>query len=1368
MTIANLISTDELARLGAALCHFLWQGAVLGVIAAVLSVKLRRTGPQVRYAVFLSLLVISPCCLLTTYVWLLSQAAPVVSEELVAEPPTPQPIPLATSGPEAPAEPPVGLLPPHVEPIPVTHSPSGFDTAFSLLALLWGIGVALLSLRLIGGYWRVRCYAGRDGMPLDPTWMQRAERLAETMQIKRRIVWLQSTIIQTPLTFGWLRPIVVTPSALLSGLTVAEVECLLAHELAHIRRHDFVVNLLQSAVETLLFYHPAIWWISRQIRFEREQICDEIAIQVVGDRVTYGKALLSVATAAPVETLAMAAGDSDLKRRIQRIFGIGPNPASRNSRFLGAIGAGLLMIVGLTIALLGNMAPNATADDAIPPVELFIETPTLRLQPIAGRVFGSDVKPAADVEVILRSNHWFSTNDVLSKPRGDIAATRTNAEGRYRFEDVPFNLGQRHERIQLSYLPLDVAAVGQGQSVGWRHLQGDQPHLSADITLSPPATLAGQVVDPQGRPVAGAQVRVMYGMSIRHITQADLEEGRWPKYSDRDFINFRDSRAMPQTTTDAEGRFRLTGLPPRRGFGLQIRHPNFVDDFAFAATIAELEKRDRDLMKRNVQTGEVRIELQEGRKLTFQVVADDTGQPLKGAKQHDYGHYRETAKQIADEHGRMTSVEPPTTKSVAYIISPPAGADYLPTSSIFNFEEDQREALITVRLQKGAVIAGKVVDQETGKGMPNLAFNLTNTKGSPERSGYNPVATDAQGKFRTVVAPGKIVATHGGAIYSQPSYEFAREDQRPPSWDAALQRPIDDALIPIKLAPTIDGMIYDSHGQPLGDVAINYQIPFASSADGIRGYISQQVLADDQGRFSLIHLNHVWKQDWVKTIPVTFRDRRSTQQRTISLDESAWQAPLEVYMRSTSVVSGRLIDADLKRPIRKGSVDLYYLVPPADGEGAAKRHHASFHPNQEGRFRLEIEHEGECETLRLTPADYQERMLSGDGAQRQLSFDKPLDLGDILVEPVGSPEERQVDRFVMPPYDPALGKAEFARLERQFAVDHAAYQQERTATSSRRIQQLLDERADPTPEYLFAMLAIAKANRDTETCFAALHWIAKLPYDHRRAAAHYPQQRHEAVEMLLAGYAHRPQLADCVDKLLYRQDPDADPISKRMERADQLIAKNQSRVARGRACYSIGMQLTEKNYPPLPSPNKANELAKQYLQRVIDEFADIPLYQGRTIGESAERQLYELRYLQPGSPAPEISGIDSDGKPLKLSDLKGKIVLLNFWGSWCGPCIFKLPGLQKLAEDFPDQLVILGVMSDTPEAARKAIDEHQVQFRNLVDGPHAEGKIVRQWNINRWPTSYLIDGEGKIVSEVQGEEMIRASIERLATQASPR
>src|SRR5207245_10148390 len=117
-------------------------------------------------------------------------------------------------------------------------------------------------------------------------------RLAARLRVSRPVRLLQSTLVQVPAVLGWVRPVILLPASALTGLTPLQLEVLLAHELAHVRRYDYLVNLIQSAIEILLFYHPAVRWVSRRVREEREHCCDDLAVAVCGDAHLYARALL--------------------------------------------------------------------------------------------------------------------------------------------------------------------------------------------------------------------------------------------------------------------------------------------------------------------------------------------------------------------------------------------------------------------------------------------------------------------------------------------------------------------------------------------------------------------------------------------------------------------------------------------------------------------------------------------------------------------------------------------------------------------------------------------------------------------------------------------------------------------------------------------------------------------------------------------------------------------------------------------------------------------------------------------------------------------------------------------------------------------
>lgn len=182
----------------------------------------------------------------------------------------------------------------------------------------WIIGVLAFSIRLAAAGLQVRVLR-RTSPPADAELQTLAARIADRIGLRASVSVLAGNVAGGFRTFGWVRPIVLVPPAAALGLSPWELEALLAHELAHIRRHDYLVNICQMAVETLLFFHPAIWWASARIRTERELCCDDIVV-ADGDRATYARALTSVARLQMRPELPLHAARGSLVRRVQHIL----------------------------------------------------------------------------------------------------------------------------------------------------------------------------------------------------------------------------------------------------------------------------------------------------------------------------------------------------------------------------------------------------------------------------------------------------------------------------------------------------------------------------------------------------------------------------------------------------------------------------------------------------------------------------------------------------------------------------------------------------------------------------------------------------------------------------------------------------------------------------------------------------------------------------------------------------------------------------------------------------------------------------------------------------------------------------------------
>jgi len=277
-----------------------------------------------------------------------------------------------------------------------------------LVLMLWSAGAAALALRLmLGLLWvRRRCDPARSRA--DALWQAKAAALAARLGIGRPVRVGLVGDIATPITAGWWRPVVLLPAALVSGMPPHLLEALLAHELAHIRRHDYLVNLLQSAIEIALFYHPAVWWLSRRIRDEREQVADDIAATLLGEPRRLAVALSELdrfqltfdrSTHHP---LAHAAHGGHLMQRITRL--IGATPANSTSPSFGW--KMLVPAFGLAAAC-ATFYANAQSSMAPPPVPpvapIAPVAPVVPLAPIAPVAPLPPVPPVPGVPPALRA-----------------------------------------------------------------------------------------------------------------------------------------------------------------------------------------------------------------------------------------------------------------------------------------------------------------------------------------------------------------------------------------------------------------------------------------------------------------------------------------------------------------------------------------------------------------------------------------------------------------------------------------------------------------------------------------------------------------------------------------------------------------------------------------------------------------------------------------------------------------------------------------------------------------------------------------------------------------------------------------------------
>lgn len=359
MNAIQFLSTQSwVERLGWTLVHFLWQGALIAALYALARVWFGRT----RTAGFRYLL---SCTALLAMV-----IAPIATFAFLGTDTSPDSIATAIGS--------VGSSSVTSDPywqVPMTTGtfPAWYNSATAWIVLAWFAGAMAFWARLAGSWFAASRIQSMLIRPAPARWQRDLDRLRTRLRLSRPVRLLVSAAVQVPTVAGWLRPVVLVPVGVLTGLPPDLVEALLVHELAHVRRHDYLVNVLQGIAETMLFYHPAVWWVSGQIREERELCCDDIAVAACGDTLTYVRALAELESCRPAHlSPALAANGGVLAARIARLLGASTSTNSSSP------GSAMIAMALIAIATACLALGQSTANPANSPAPLAFEVASVK------------------------------------------------------------------------------------------------------------------------------------------------------------------------------------------------------------------------------------------------------------------------------------------------------------------------------------------------------------------------------------------------------------------------------------------------------------------------------------------------------------------------------------------------------------------------------------------------------------------------------------------------------------------------------------------------------------------------------------------------------------------------------------------------------------------------------------------------------------------------------------------------------------------------------------------------------------------------------------------------------------------------------
>ncbi|NJL13316.1 MAG: M48 family metalloprotease [Microscillaceae bacterium] len=329
----ELYSRPLMESLGWAILHSLWQGALIALLLALAWLAMRKNSSRLRYFVATTAL-FSLFVLTVLTLWSYYRVAPAEA----SAPSTAVFYNLLTpSDTPAPAQ-----IRPIASPWKVFRAEfeAYFHNHLPLIVSIWTLGVFILMLRFLGGLAYLQRLKHYKTFAVAPLWHQKMADLAEALQVRQKVRLLESALAQVPMVIGYLRPMILLPIGTISGLTPLQVESILAHELAHIRRHDYLINLLQSLVEIALFFNPFVWWISAAVREERENCCDDLAVQVTGDSLTFAKTLVTLEARRghyPELAMALAGQSGGLRQRVMRLMAQKNRKSTFSEGFLSAL-----------------------------------------------------------------------------------------------------------------------------------------------------------------------------------------------------------------------------------------------------------------------------------------------------------------------------------------------------------------------------------------------------------------------------------------------------------------------------------------------------------------------------------------------------------------------------------------------------------------------------------------------------------------------------------------------------------------------------------------------------------------------------------------------------------------------------------------------------------------------------------------------------------------------------------------------------------------------------------------------------------------------------------------------------------------------
>ena len=409
--LEQLFNSPFLYSLSLTLVHFLWQGLLVAFILKSLLFIIDKNKSKLRYTLATLAMLSNALLAVLTFTMVYPDTNAGINSYL-------GPIPLTSLVNELTQQ---NALLTYQELLPSI-------LAYSLpyISVLWLVTIVILSSKLLIEIRNVNNLPMHSSISPSLALSVRFDELAKQIKLAKTPKLLISLKAEVPMAIGWLKPVVLLPASMVTGLNSAQLEMLILHELAHIRRHDYLVNFLQTLIELLFFFHPCVHWIGKQMRNEREYCSDDIAVQHCGDAIAYAHTLTDTASLCAknhfhtIPTMAMAASGGDLKERVLRLVDHHCAPTNNTSKWLAAVSL-LLALALLSVNQLLTMPFAQQLNNQFPWQEQNIVSSNFASKAIAAMSFNDTIisnqsttlKNDSIAQQLLRSKDMLALDSVV-------------------------------------------------------------------------------------------------------------------------------------------------------------------------------------------------------------------------------------------------------------------------------------------------------------------------------------------------------------------------------------------------------------------------------------------------------------------------------------------------------------------------------------------------------------------------------------------------------------------------------------------------------------------------------------------------------------------------------------------------------------------------------------------------------------------------------------------------------------------------------------------------------------------------------------------------------------------------------------------